>query len=79
MVMKSFISDSFEQTKKIACDLAKTFVGGEVVLLDGDLGAGKTVFTKGIVNALSNGKIIAVSPTFVIVYTPSSATSFWSS
>ena len=37
MDMKSFISNSFEQTQKIAYDLAKTFVGGEVVLLDGDL------------------------------------------
>ena len=40
---------------------------GDIVLLDGDLGAGKTVFSKGIVSALSNGKITAVSPTFVLV------------
>lgn len=57
-------------------ELAKKFVGemspvlkrgGAVVLaLDGDLGAGKTTFTKGIFSALKiKGR--AVSPTFIIV------------
>ena len=46
-----------------------TLKSGDIVLLDGDLGAGKTVFAKGIVSALSNGEVVAVSPTFVIVNT----------
>ena len=47
--------------------IAKCVKQGDIILLTGDLGAGKTVFTKGVVSALSNGKSIAVSPTFVIV------------
>ena len=39
---------------------------GDVLLLSGDLGAGKTVFTKGVVAGLGS-KDIARSPTFVIV------------
>lgn len=65
MEKKSFITNSFEQTKQVAYDLAKTFVGGEVVLLDGDLGAGKTVFAKGVAQALGISQEVT-SPTFAI-------------
>jgi len=65
MEKKSFITNSFEQTKQVAFDLAKTFVGGEVVLLDGDLGAGKTVFAKGVAQALGIKQEVT-SPTFAI-------------
>ncbi|MBQ8424880.1 MAG: tRNA (adenosine(37)-N6)-threonylcarbamoyltransferase complex ATPase subunit type 1 TsaE [Clostridia bacterium] len=65
--MEEYISKSNEETLKFAKDFAKSLKVGDIVLLDGDLGAGKTVFSKGIVSALSNDKIIAVSPTFVIV------------
>ena len=65
MEKKSFITNSFEQTKQVAYDLAKTFVGGEVVLLDGDLGAGKTVFAKGVAQALGVCQEVT-SPTFAI-------------
>ena len=65
MDMKSFISNSFEETQKIAYDLAKTFVGGEVILLDGDLGAGKTVFAKGVAKSLGVEQEVT-SPTFAI-------------
>lgn len=66
---EKFSSSSFEETMKIAENFARTLIGGDIVLLDGDLGAGKTVFSKGIVSALSDGKLTAVSPTFVIVNT----------
>ncbi|MBQ7918256.1 MAG: tRNA (adenosine(37)-N6)-threonylcarbamoyltransferase complex ATPase subunit type 1 TsaE [Clostridia bacterium] len=65
--MEEFISNSSAETLEIASNFAKTLSKGDIVLLDGDLGAGKTVFVKGVVNAFSNGKVIAVSPTFVIV------------
>jgi len=65
--MEEFISNSSAETLEIASIFAKTLSKGDIVLLDGDLGAGKTVFVKGVVNAFSNGKVIAVSPTFVIV------------
>ena len=67
--MEEFISNSEIDTLNFASDFAKTLKAGDIVLLDGDLGAGKTVFSKGVVSALSNEKIIAVSPTFVIVNT----------
>lgn len=60
------ISKSEKQTQGIASNLAKTFQGGEVVLLQGDLGAGKTAFTKGLALALNIDDIIT-SPTFTIL------------
>lgn len=66
-MVEEFLSNSEIETLNFASKFAKTLVEGDIVLLDGDLGAGKTVFTKGVVSALSNGKSIAVSPTFVIV------------
>lgn len=65
--MEEFISNSPAETLEIASNFARTLSRGDIVLLDGDLGAGKTVFVKGVVDAFSNGKVIAVSPTFVIV------------
>ena len=64
---KIYYSNSEGETLKIASEFAGELSAGDIVLLDGDLGAGKTVFSKGIVSALSNGKITAVSPTFVLV------------
>ena len=66
-IVEEFISNGEVETLKFAGEFAKTLSAGDIVLLDGDLGAGKTVFTKGVVSALSNGRAIAVSPTFVIV------------
>ncbi len=65
--MQKLYSNSSEQTIEIAKEFAKTLKCGDIILLEGDLGAGKTIFTKGIVSALSNGKEIAISPTFVIL------------
>ena len=58
-----FISKSFEETIKIGEDYAKTLKKGDVVLLGGDLGAGKTAFTKGIAKGLGIDKEI-LSPTY---------------
>ena len=65
--MEEYFSKSNDETLNIAKEFSKTLKVGDIVLLEGDLGAGKTVFSKGIVSALSNGQEIAVSPTFVIV------------
>lgn len=65
--MEEYLSENQEETKAFAENFSKSLKIGDIVLLDGDLGAGKTVFCKGIVSALSGGKEIAVSPTFVIV------------
>lgn len=45
--MKQFETNSFEETQKIGFDFAKTFNGGEVIALHGDLGSGKTTFMQG--------------------------------
>jgi tRNA threonylcarbamoyladenosine biosynthesis protein TsaE len=42
------ISNSYKQTEEIAFEYAKTLNKGDVVLLSGDLGAGKTTFVKGV-------------------------------
>ena len=60
------ISSSPEQTKQIAVELAKTLRGGEVIALEGDLGAGKTVFAQGLCEGLSVSSPVT-SPTFPIM------------
>jgi len=50
--MKTFISNSREETEVFAQAYAKTLVAGDVVILDGDMGAGKTVFAKGVAKGL---------------------------
>lgn len=58
-----FITKSYQETIKVAFDYAKTLSLGDVVLLDGDMGAGKTVFAKGVAEALGiKGEI--TSPTY---------------
>ena len=46
------IADNVKKTMEIAADYAKTLKAGDVVLLDGEMGAGKTVFAKGVAKAL---------------------------
>lgn len=60
------ISKTEEETKELAADLAKLLAPGDVITLAGDLGAGKTTFTKGIALGLGISDIIT-SPTFTIV------------
>lgn len=63
--MKKFVSHSEEETINFAADLAGDCRGGEVFLLSGDLGAGKTVFAKGVARALGITSPIK-SPTFTL-------------
>lgn len=67
MMKKEFISKSINETYKIASIILNELSNGDVVLLKGDLGAGKTNFVKGIVNALNGNENIVTSPTFTIV------------
>ena len=62
-----YYSKNARDTQNIAKNLAKTLSGGEGILLNGDLGAGKTTFTKGLVKGLG-GKKTVVSPTFTIMH-----------
>src|SRR5437588_9312651 len=56
---------SSEETKNLAKQLAEGLKGGEVVLLYGDLGAGKTTFVQGLGEGLGI-KDKVLSPTFVL-------------
>ena len=61
-----FEVSSVEETWAIAKELAKELKPGDVVCLEGDLGAGKTTFTQGLAAALGvPGRV--TSPTFCIV------------
>lgn len=57
---------NIEQTYALAVKVAETLQGGEVILLNGDLGAGKTTFTKGLAKALGIEDEVT-SPTFTIL------------
>ncbi len=58
-----YLSKSFKQTVKIGEEYSKTLNKGDVVLLNGELGAGKTAFTKGIAKGLGIDREI-LSPTY---------------
>jgi tRNA threonylcarbamoyladenosine biosynthesis protein TsaE len=64
--MNEFITTSAIQTKKIGAILAEELCGGEIICLTGDLGAGKTTFTQGLLKGLGV-KGPYTSPTFAIV------------
>ena len=66
MFKKIYSSCSYEETRKIACEFAKILSPGDVVTLDGDLGAGKTAFTGGLAIGLGVESHVT-SPTFTIV------------
>ncbi len=59
-------SKTEKETEKAGYELGKTLRGGDIVALNGDLGTGKTVFTRGIARALGISAPIQ-SPTFTIV------------
>lgn len=63
--MKTIVK-GLEETMKLANDFAAGLHGGEVVLLNGDLGAGKTTFTQFVFKALGV-KDVVNSPTFAIL------------
>ena len=50
--MAKFISRSREETLAFASEYAKSLRAGDVVILDGEMGAGKTVFAKGVAKGL---------------------------
>lgn len=59
-------SNSEAETEAIAAELARDLRGGEVIFLEGDLGAGKTAFVRGLARGLGAPEDSVASPTFVI-------------
>ena len=66
MKNRKFVSNSVDETIKIAKELALTFNRGLVIALSGDLGVGKTAFTKGLALGLDINEPIT-SPTFTLL------------
>jgi len=62
-----FQSDSPEQTFNLGHQFGARLEGGEILLLSGPLGAGKTIFVKGICSALGIDEEEVTSPSFTLV------------
>jgi len=62
------IVENLEQTKELAEEFATTLKVGDVVLLNGDLGAGKTTFTQFVFKRLGVEGVVN-SPTFAVLKT----------
>jgi tRNA threonylcarbamoyladenosine biosynthesis protein TsaE len=60
-------TSSEAETAAAAEALARGFHGGEVVLLSGELGAGKTAFVRGLAQGLGVDPEEVASPTFVLL------------
>ncbi|ANM29100.1 hypothetical protein ABI59_05040 [Acidobacteria bacterium Mor1] len=58
---------SEEETFELGRNVAKTLTGGELLLLDGDLGLGKTVFARGVAAGLGVAPEDVTSPSFTLV------------
>jgi len=62
----TLLSYSTEATEHIGCEIARSLRSGDILTLDGDLGAGKTALTRGIARGLGLTSHVS-SPTFTIV------------
>lgn len=62
----TFITNSPEETEAIGQALGQTLRGGEIVAYTGDLGAGKTAFTRGLAKGLGITMSVT-SPTYTLV------------
>ena len=65
--MTVFYTNSVEGTEEAAAQIAKSLMGGEVLLLSGGLGAGKTAFVRGLVRGLEGDENEVSSPTFALM------------
>ena len=68
-VMKTFQTHSAEETTQLGRQLSAELRPGTIVLLRGDLGAGKTTMVKGIAEGFNAAKAEDVtSPTFTLIH-----------
>lgn len=67
-VTATYISNSPDETLTLGIRIGKSLSGGEIILLSGDLGAGKTLLTKGIARGIgADRSTTVVSPSFTLV------------
>jgi tRNA threonylcarbamoyladenosine biosynthesis protein TsaE len=62
-----WVTTSAEETYRLGKQFGNFLAGGETVLLDGPLGAGKTVFVKGVAASLGIDETEVTSPSFTLV------------
>ena len=65
--MKHYLSHSARETEQIAADFAATLHSGDVIAYRGEMGAGKTAFTRGLCRGLGLSDHVS-SPTFALVH-----------
>ena len=65
-IMKQIIFKTEKDTQQFAIKLAKSLKGGEIIALEGDLGAGKTTMTQYLAKAFGIKENVT-SPTFVLM------------
>ena len=61
------VTNSEQETIDLAIEFASTLLANDVILLDGELGAGKTCFVRGLCEGLGGDPTQVNSPTFVIM------------
>lgn len=64
---RTILTHSKEETQQVAAEFSRSLRGGEVIALLGDIGAGKTTFTQGLVAALGS-EVRVKSPTFAVLH-----------
>ena len=62
------VAGSEEATQQIARQIASTLLPGDVLLVSGDLGSGKTTFVRGLAEGLGIDSNEVSSPTFTLVH-----------
>jgi tRNA threonylcarbamoyladenosine biosynthesis protein TsaE len=65
---ESRVTRSEDETAQVARELATTLQAGDVILLSGNLGAGKTAFARGLASGLGIDPEAVSSPTFTLVH-----------
>ena len=65
--MREKLTRSQAETEDLAAEIGARFTGGEVVLLSGELGAGKTAFVRGLARGVGADPEDVSSPTFVLL------------
>ena len=65
---QEFISHSENETFQFAREIGRKLIGNEIILITGELGAGKTVFTKGLAAGLGLEDVHQVcSPSYTLI------------
>lgn len=67
--MAVFNTNSEQETADIATQIARTATAGDVFLLEGPMGAGKSIFARAFIRTLCGADTEVPSPTFTLVQT----------